>query len=301
MTRYPYIAILGPTASGKSNLALQLADKLNGEIVCCDSVQLYKELNIGSNKPTREEQQQIRHHMLDLIDANTSFDAFQYAEKTKIIIQSIYSQNKIPVVVVGTGLYFRALEGDRFDALPNDQKLREQLNHKTTEELQQTLKLLSPKRYQEIHPHDRIRLIRAVEIVTLNKQSTNKIKISAFPACFKIRLNPPKKELHKNIANRVNYMLQAGWIEEVKTLLKKGYNPHSKPLQSIGYRQIVDFLQGRLGKAELVEKITIATRQYAKRQNTWFKKTEPNIVLSNNIQLSKLIQSCLSAIQKAKS
>ena len=96
-------------------------------------------------------------------------------------------------------------------------------------------------------------------------------------------------------------MLQAGWIEEVKTLLKKGYNPHSKPLQSIGYRQIVDFLQGRLGKAELVEKITIATRQYAKRQNTWFKKTEPNIVLSNNIELSKLIQSCLSAIQKAKS
>ena len=304
MKTYPYIAILGPTASGKSDLAMKLAKKLNGEIVCCDSVQLYKDFDIGSNKPTKKEQEEVPHHMLDMFDAGDNFDAFQYADKAKTVIRSIYQKDKLPIVVVGTGLYFRALEGTDFHQLPSDETLREELNQQSRTQLEQTLKSLDPERFQEIHEHDTYRLIRAVEIALLTKKTkkdwSKTEKSTSFAPCYNILLSPPRKDLHEKIALRVKKMLKSSWIEEVKGLLDKGYDPDSKALQSIGYRQIVLYLLKKLSEDELEEKILFATRQYAKRQITWFKKTKAHYAITNSFDFNNLCEKIKDSINACR-
>lgn len=274
------IAILGPTASGKSSLAMTLAKAINGEIIACDSVQVYKHLNIGSAKPSAQDQATIPHHMIDLFDLNQPCDAATYASLAAKALQDIRARNKIPIIVVGTGLYFRALCDDQFaDHLPNDPKLREQLHEKTNHELIAQLRNLDPERARQIHLNDHFRLARALEIVLLSGktyreaiQTDTATARANSPQFFKILLSPPRAYLHQRIASRTDQMLEQGLLEEVAKLLTDPANLDCKPLRSIGYLQCLQNLQGDLPSSELRDRIVFATRQYAKRQSTWFKK-----------------------------
>lgn len=269
-----YIVVTGPTASGKSSLAHRLALKHNGEIINCDSVQMYRMLDIGSAKVSKAEQAEVNYHLLDMLNPDETYDANRFRIDCLEKIGDIKKKGRLPIVVGGTGLYLRALWQDRFERLPTDATLRNQLEQLTSETLRKTLLDLNPERAAEIHPNDRYRHIRAVEIATLIKDGieieSNK-DVGPDYTCFKIYLNVPRKILHERIAQRAKIMLNEGLIAETELILDK-YSNDLRILQSIGYKQVVEFLNAKIAKSDLEEKIIVATRQYAKRQETWFRK-----------------------------
>ncbi|MFK7873015.1 MAG: tRNA (adenosine(37)-N6)-dimethylallyltransferase MiaA [Oligoflexales bacterium] len=270
------IAIVGPTASGKSQLALALARELNGEIVSCDSVQVYRGFDIGSAKPTLDEQHSIVHHMIDILDPQEKMDAAVYARSAQQAIANVKAKGKVPILVGGTGLYFRALCGEKFHDLPTDLNLKIELSQKNCETLYDELSQSDPERAQKIHKNDHFRLVRAVEIFRLTQMKmtdlTAEVKKENLDF-FTWALIPDRKCLHQRIENRSVEMLRGGLVEEVENLLEKKCPEDAWPFQSIGYKQVLNWIQG--GKCEsfdqLSEKIMIATRQYAKRQCTWFR------------------------------
>ncbi len=302
----PAIAILGPTASGKSSLGLQLAEHLmkNGrpvEIVACDSVQIYRGFDLGSAKPSQDEQAAIPHHMIDIRDASENFDAATYKNLAAQAIREIQARDHIPILIGGTGLYFRALSNNQqFHDLPHDAELRHSLAQLSNNELHEQLKKIDPERAAAIHPHDHFRLARAMEIATLKTRSSApfmpKGEFTA-PHFFTIIRNPDRKKLHERIARRAQQMLQIGLLEEVEELLKNGAPRDCKAMQSIGYRQCVEYLQGEIPKSELADRIIFATRQYAKRQCTWFKKV-PYQRLEQNLDSDP--QAIIAAMEKTK-
>lgn len=281
--QYRCIAVVGPTAGGKSSLAMRLAVSLGGEIVACDSVQVYRGFNIGSAKPTAEDRRRVPHHLLDMVDGHQEFDAATYAAAARTALTDVIQRGRMPIIVGGTGLYFRALAATDFDAsLPTDPALRAELTALPTASLIAMLRDLDPVRSEKIHPNDRFRLARALEVARLTgstmaelrqKQQAGMAENNQGLHIFTIFKNPPRQVLHERIAARAAEMLDAGLIEEVQALLAAGLSPACKPMQSIGYRQCVGFLKGELEKADLLPLIVNATRQYAKRQCTWFKKT----------------------------
>lgn len=269
-----YITVAGPTASGKSSLALKLAQNFQGEIINCDSVQVYRDFNIGSAKPSVEEQKLVPHHLFDLVTGNDGYDAAVYARQGRAVIEEVASRGKLPIVVGGTGLYLRALWGDSFHSLPKDENLRIELAKIKNESLYEELKFIDPKRASEIHLNDRFRLLRAVELIRLLKGpiSSQNPSDSKEDESFKIKMQLDRPLLHKRIAQRSEEMLKEGLVAEVKGLISQGIDQNAKPMQSIGYKQVCEFLDGDLSEGQLLERIIIATRQYAKRQETWFKK-----------------------------
>lgn len=278
-----YVVVAGPTASGKSSVAMTLAEKLGGEIVGCDSVQLYRGFDIGSAKPTVEEQRHIPHHLIDVVDWNEDFDARRYEIAATAAIQEIQSRGRLPIVVGGTGLYLRALWGENWHGdLPKDPKLREELAHLDLGELQQRLQKLDPERARQIHPNDRYRLGRAIEIATLTggPVKSHTTELERRHHAVMILMTPDRAILHQRIATRVQVMLESGFIDEVKGLLQAGCPVTAKPMQSIGYREVAMFLTGQMPQQDLAMAITIATRQYAKRQDTWFRKSNPDFCLA---------------------
>jgi tRNA dimethylallyltransferase len=280
-----YLAITGPTGSGKSHLAKILATGLNGEIVGCDSVQIYRNFDIGSAKESQAIRMQIPHHMIDIIDWQQSYDAAQYARDARKVIADINRRGKIAIVAGGTGLYLRALIGNKFHDLPTDPELRAELAKLSTETLYRELVDLDPERAKILHQNDRVRLLRAVELVKLLGKSMGEIVTIDAPQFLpeiSIYVNPARPILHKKIEERSHRMLDDGLIDEVQSLLKSGCPTSIKPMQSIGYAQVVKFLGGSIEKADLTDKIIFATRQYAKRQCTWFGK------LSHEIRLESL-------------
>lgn len=275
MSTFDAIAVIGPTASGKSALAMQLAKERNGEIVSCDSVQVYKDFDIGSAKPTKAEQAEVPHHLIDVVTWREPMDAGRYARLAEAAIRDIRARGRLPIVVGGTGLYLRALVADRWHGdLPKDEQLRIQLEDQTNEQLIETLKKIDPERAAELHANDRVRLLRAVEIATLAGGDWREKQQKAEPILRPhiIRLDPDRTLLHKRIALRAQQMLDLGLIDEVRRILASGCPPDARPMLSIGYKQAADYLAGTLPEPDIAEAITIATRQYAKRQNTWFKK-----------------------------
>ena len=272
-----FLVVAGPTASGKSDLAMDLARKLDGEIVCCDSVQLYRGFDIGSAKPTQTEREEIKHHMVDVVSWQDDYDACRYARDASPLLEQISNRGKIPIVVGGTGLYLRALWGETWDDLPSDKKLREQLALHTPGELHQRLAELNPQRAAQIHRNDRYRLQRGLEIALLTKEGVQESTLK--PAAsnsrsdyFLILLSPQRDILLQRIAMRTLKMLEGGLVDEVTKLLTEGCPPDAKPMQSIGYKQVTQTLHGCTAFTELAELIMVATRQYAKRQRTWFNK-----------------------------
>lgn len=274
--------IFGATASGKSALAMELANDHQGEIVSFDSVQIYRGFDIGSAKPTKLEMKQVRHHMIDIKDWHDDYDARMYACDAKDVIADIHARGKKPIIVGGTGLYLRALWGDSFHQdLPKDEELRRSFEPLENVEIKARLHQLDPVRGSEIHVNDRFRLIRALELVTLLGKplsSLHKAPEEKRDGAYVIYLRPDRKQLHRRIESRTDQMLELGFIEEVEALLASGVDPACKPMQSIGYKQVSDYLRGLVSKNELGDRIKAATRQYAKRQETWFNKVPSDLI-----------------------
>ncbi len=278
------VAIVGPTGVGKSELALFLAQNLNGEIINFDSIQFYKELNKGTAKPGPEERKKVPHHLYDLLDLDEEFNAAKFVKIADDLIKEIFERKKIPILVGGTGLYLRALEYGLFP-IEIPQKIREEIKkeaEKNIEILYEKLKSLDPEYAKKIFPKDKVRITRALEVIyTSGKPFSEFHKENPFfknprYQIIKIGLNLPRKILYAKINERVIKMISQGWIEEVKNLLNKGYSPHLKPFKAIGYKYIIKYLEEEIPIEKTIELIQKDTRHYAKRQLTWFKK-EPNI------------------------
>ena len=283
MTNPPLIAVLGPTASGKSNLALRLARRFRGEIVGCDSVQVYRFLNIGTSKVPKQEQAGIPHHLIDFLNPDQEFTAGQYMALGRRVLSEIGQRGNLPLVAGGTGLYLRALLNGLFDGPSRCESLRgrlqQQARRKGDTHLHRLLARVDPESARRILPRDRPKIIRALEVFFLTAKPislhfrTAPEKLQGF-RLLKIGLNPPRDRLYQRIEERVDRMFAGGLVEEVRSILARGYPPDCKPLQSLGYLQVVQCLQGEIPLQVAVEATKQTTRNYAKRQLTWFRKEE---------------------------
>jgi tRNA dimethylallyltransferase len=293
-----YVAIVGPTASGKSQLALQLAEHLPVEIINCDSVQVYKDFDIGSAKASNEERQRVPHHLLDVVHWSEAYDANRFRHEARQCIEEIKARGKIPLVVGGTGLYLRALWGQAFHDLPSDLELRSQLQLLSNEELHVRLQAVDPGRAKELHLHDRVRLLRACEIATLTGKTWAELteqQVSSMCAPSAVILCSPERQvLHERLQQRTEAMLAGGLIEETQALLAAGCPRTAKPMLTIGYQQVCAYLFEEISRQELPDLITAASRQYAKRQLTWFRKVETTLTLTSYPFDVKAVLSALS-------
>lgn len=286
-----WLGIFGPTSSGKSALALELAQGLGGEIINCDSVQLYRGFDIGAAKPTPGERLLVPHHLFDVLDWHEDCDASQYAKWARAAIDETSARGVLPIVTGGTGLYLRALLGQDFHPdLPSDAGLRAELEKKDSATLWQALKTCDPLRAGQLHPHDRVRVVRALELNILKGQTVAELYQGQNRETYGewrargiiIILQPARALVHERIAVRSQAMLTHGLIAEVTRLLASGVSPKAKPMLSIGYAQVCKYLQqGREDQETLLQEIIVATRQYGKRQDTWFKKVEADLRLNS--------------------
>ena len=269
------IAVVGATASGKSAYAVDLAEKIGGEIISADSRLVYKGMNIGTAKPAIDEMRGIPHYMIDIVEPDINYSAGLYAKEAKKHVKDILSRGKTPVIAGGTGLYFRILlENYKLPDVEPDYKLREELSKLSFDELSQILSDLDKNALNTLERNDKKKIIRYIEIVKLTGLPLSK-------ACGKnddkefdiewIGLNFPREELYERINKRVDLMVEQGLVEETKYLLKK-YGRIPNIVDTIGYKEIISYLDGELTLDEAKNKLKQNTRNYAKRQLTWFRK-----------------------------
>lgn len=266
------LVIAGPTGSGKSELALKAARLLDGEIVNADSLQVYRHFNIGTAKPTARMMAKVPHHLIDMLEPDRHFTMWDYKLAAGNAIKEIVSRKKTVLLVGGTGLYLKALLENLEGGAKPDPQLRAEL-HDVMESkglafLYEKLKSIAPKKAGKIHPNDRHRVIRALENA-LTPPGNAAVEKPPYTAVFFV-LGGPRKLLYERINHRVKQMFEAGWVDETRSILSMGYAGSCKPFQSVGYRQIVQYLDGRLKEEELLPLVQKETRQYAKRQVTWF-------------------------------
>ncbi len=275
------VVISGATASGKTSLAVDLALKFNGEIVNADSVIFYKYMNIGSAKPTDFEKKGVQHHLIDIIEPNQHFTAFDFKQKGDKVIKSILDRDKLPIVVGGSPLYTKALLKGLFDLPPISEDLikstKEMIDLKGLIWAHQELSCVDLEASNRIHPNDRVRIERALQVFSaFNKPITELQKEHSFKEnhynYIKISPNISRELLYNRINQRVDKMIEFGLVEEVKELIKMGYHPtKDKSMQSIGYKEIFMFLDGSLSFADSIELIKTNTRHFAKRQLSWLR------------------------------
>ena len=283
------VILLGPTGVGKSGLVIEWAEELGGEIVSADSMQVYRYMDIGTAKPTLDEQKRVRHEMIDLVTPDQPFHAGLYRILARKTIDQLDKNGEPIWVVGGTGLYIRVLTQGLFDHPKIDpnvrKKLKEEAGEKGEASLYERLKKVDPKTASHINPHDLFRTIRALEVF----DSTG-IPISFFrdQHCFgekpyhtlKIGLEIEREALYCRIDQRVDQMIERGFLQEVKGLIEMGYGPELKPMQSLGYKQMIQFLSKEMDWTEAVRQMKRDTRHYAKRQWTWF-KADPEVHWQN--------------------
>jgi tRNA dimethylallyltransferase len=288
----PLIVILGPTASGKSNLAIKLAKKFNGEIVSADSRQIYQEMDIGTAKITKEEMAGIPHYLIDIIKPNQEFTLAQFKKKAVKIIKDIQKRGKLPFLVGGTGLYIQAVVDNlQIPEVKPNKELRANLEKQTNQELYDQLKKLDPKALEVIDINNKRRMIRALEVCLTTKKPFSQQKQKGAPLfnILQIGLKPDKETLKKRIYQRTEKMLKAGLIEEVKKLVKK-YSPNLPSMSGIGYQEIIQYLQGKITLEQAKELIKVHTRQYAHRQIIWFKRDQRIYWIKNYSEAKKLVK-----------
>lgn len=310
------VVISGPTATGKTDLAVELAKKFNGEIVNFDSLLLYKEIIIGTAKPTIEDQKEIPHHMIDVASIKHPLNAADYARQAFVIVEKLLTQKKIVFLVGGSGFYLQALLKGMYDSETTPIEIREksdQLYEKNgIAPFLEVLDLNDPESFKRYHENDHYRIRRAVEhfwttgeALSMARSRKDQENLALERPCvhawevLHIYLDIPKEQHLPIIERRTESMLSKGLISEVQDLLENGFTGEEKPLQSIGYMESVDFLQGRIsGVNELKEKIIISTRQLAKAQRTWFNRDKFKVVLNPLeerpkifLQVEKFIQS----------
>ncbi len=306
----PLIIIVGPTAVGKTALGVALAQTLQGEIISGDSVQVYKKLDIGSAKPSLEEQGGIPHHLLDFLDPAEPFTVAQFQNLAHKAIQDIHSRDRIPIVVGGTGLYIRSLI-DPFDfAETGSEALRQYwtdfYNQHGKEALHRELAVRDPLSAQRLHINDTVRIIRALEVCQLTGKPFSQVrgeKDTQYPPLptniHYIGLNAPRELIYERINQRCQVMVEEGLIEETLSILREGYSPKIKPLQSIGYRHALLYLFGKVTMPEMMRVFQRDTRHFAKRQLTWFRR-DPRIIWYDTYEekmeniLESLLDTCSS-------
>ncbi|TSA45028.1 MAG: tRNA (adenosine(37)-N6)-dimethylallyltransferase MiaA [Deltaproteobacteria bacterium] len=273
------ICIVGPTGVGKTAMALELAGRWGGEIVSADSMQVYRHMDIGTAKPTPEERRRIPHHLLDVVNPDEPFDASLYIRLANGIIADLQRERKVVFVVGGTGLYIRALLGGLIDGPGADEVLRrelkQQMNQRGKAHLYERLRTTDPLAADQIHPHDGIRIIRALEVLELTGRSIvahqQEHRFGEAPyELLRIGLCLDRERLNDRIERRTDRMIADGLPEEVRRLLDMGYTESLKPMQSLGYRNMISFLAGQQSLEEAVRLIKRDTCRYAKRQMTWF-------------------------------
>ena len=269
------IYLTGATASGKSALAMHLAKRLGGEIISVDSMQVYCGLNIGTAKPSAEEQAEVPHHLIDVAQLSEAFDAAQFVRLAKSASESISSRGRIPIFCGGTGLYFRALMEGLGNSPPSDELLRDELSLLPFESLVAELKIKDPKAAKQIDLKNPRRVLRAVEVIRLtgrpySEQRIGWEKLKRAPENL-FCINREVDVLNQRIHKRVDEMFSLGLIEETQILIKQGLRDNRNACQALGYRQVLDLLDGELSLESVVDKVKIKTRQFAKRQRSWFR------------------------------
>jgi tRNA dimethylallyltransferase len=292
----PGIVILGPTASGKSRLAISLALRFHGEIVNCDAFQIYRGMDIGTAKVSRAEQQQVRHHMLDLQNPDRDFSAGDYQRQAREVIRDISSRGNLPLVVGGTGFYLRALIDGLFEGPARSEELRARMRkviqYKGPQTLHRALQRIDPECAARIAKVDADRVIRAYEVYLVSGKSMTwwqQQPRDAFRGFrwLKIGIDQPRERLYTLINQRVDEMFQRGLIEETRGLLKE-FDRNSQAFKAIGYRQAAACIEGMMTESEAIEETKKQSRHYAKRQITWFRSDPAIIWLSGNLELEEL-------------
>lgn len=282
------IVICGPTASGKTALSIELAKRTNGEIISADSMQIYKDMNIGTAKPSIEEMQNIKHYLLDFVSPDERYSVAQYKKDAKNKIKEIILKGKTPIIVGGTGLYVDSLIYEiEYDNIELDENYRKELEElvkiKGLEELYKKAVEIDPIAMEKISQNDKKRIMRVLEIynATGKTKTEQEIESRKKPVEYDYRvfaINWDREKLYQRINKRVDIMIENGLIEEVENIVKK-YNKFPTAMQGLGYKEVVDYINGNCTKDEMIEKIKMETRRYAKRQLTWFRKNKQTIWL----------------------
>jgi tRNA dimethylallyltransferase len=277
----PLIVVVGPTASGKSALAVALAKALQAEIIACDSTQLYRGVNIGTAKPTVEERQGVVHHLIDVLDASEAATAGGYRDLALAVLSDMRKRGRLPILTVGTGLYMRALLEGLADLPLRSEELRERLRASSRKRggmhLHRVLRRMDAEAAAKIAPTDEQKLIRAIEVCILTRKPISEVhRAGRSPLqgwrALKVGLMPSRELLYERIDARTDAMIESGWLAEVRGLLAAGIAENAKIFDFIGYREMLGVLCGDLTMEKARTAIQLATRQYGKRQMTWFRK-----------------------------
>lgn len=284
----PVIIVAGPTAVGKTAVALELAERLNGEIIGADSRQIYRYMDIGTAKPAPEERTRIPHYLIDIRNPDEAYSAADFARDASARAHDIVDRGKMPLIVGGTGLYIHALLYGIFDGPGKDAAYREKMQALADAHgkgfLHEKLRSVDAVTAKRLHPNDTLRIVRALEVFHLTgqpiseHQALHTTPLSRFNACFLV-LNAPRPVLYERIDGRVERMVADGLFEEVEELRQQGYYGDLPSMSSVGYKEILDFLHGGCDRAGAVSLIKRNTRRYAKRQVTWFKKYQEAVWL----------------------
>jgi tRNA dimethylallyltransferase len=303
---FPLITIVGPTASGKSALGVWLAGQLGGEVVACDSTQLYRGFDVGTAKPTVQERQGVPHHLIDVLDPREASTAGGYRERAIAVLEDLRARRQLPIFTVGTGLYLRALLDGLADVPLRSEELRERLWASVAAHppghLHRILKRMDPPSAEKIAPSDEQKLIRAVEVCLLAKKPLSEVhRAGRIPLrgwrAIKIGLSPERETLYQRIHARTDAMLAAGWMEEVRGLVASGLPTDAKPFDFIGYRELRAVLTGVMKLEEAKAASQQATRRYAKRQLTWFRRDAQIHWLSGFGQDAAIQQEALTCVR----
>lgn len=283
MAKDKIIVICGPTASGKTSLGINLANKINGEIISADSMQIYKDFSIGSSKPTEEERKQAPHHLVDFVDADKRYSVADYKEDCQKAIEDILSRGKVPIIVGGTGLYIDAIIYNiKYLQINTDYTYRKELEDIPLEDLYKRAMEIDPKAMEKISSNDRKRISRILEIYHLTGHNKTELEAESIgDEIYDFRtfvLNWPREQLYERVNARVDKMIEQGLVDEVKGVLKK-YKDFPTSMQALGYKEIKLYLEGLFTLDEAIELIKTESRHYAKRQLTWFRKYDDAIWL----------------------
>ena len=301
------IAICGPTASGKTGLSIELAKKIDGEIISCDSMQIYQDMTIGTAKPTIEEMQGIKHYLIDFVPPNQRYSVADFKKDAMLAIKEVLSCGKVPIIVGGTGLYLDALIYHiEYQDIQIDLAYRKELENIAQndglEKLYEMAMKIDRKAAEKISPNDQKRILRILEIYhqsgktkTQQEMESRKQEIPYQYLVFGIQMD--RQILYDRINQRVDQMIEQGLIEEVENLLKK-YQEFPTAMQGLGYKEVVEYLEGTLTKEEMIEKIKQESRRYAKRQLTWFRRNQDIIWLDGIQSKEKNINLILEEYKK---
>ena len=301
MNKPTVIVICGPTASGKTSLAVKLAKEINGEIISSDSMQIYRYMDIGTAKVTEEEKEGIKHYLVSFVEPNERYSVANFKKDAEKAIEEILKKGKTPIIVGGTGLYVDSLiYGIDYQEIQYDEKYRKQLENIDLEELYKQAITIDSEAMKKISKNDRKRISRILEIYkATGKNKTEQEKLSKQNEVkynYKVfAINMEREKLYERINKRVDILIKQGLIEEVKELLKK-YNEFPTAMQGLGYKEVVEYLNGKITEEEMIEKIKLETRRYAKRQITWFKKNKETIWLDGLKDKNENIQIILEKI-----